>query len=173
MLTRQVFSAVIAAVIIGCGVLGCSTDGNPVAKQPSGTTSAAPASPSTTAPTPPPPPPPPSDEQQIRDTIAGYQDAYNTENWPAYMTFMCPTMRERFAGSVLDTVRQTRASAGITTVTVSGVVVTGERASATMVGSNELVGVATIDVPLVRGDDGWTICMTYLPGRTERAAPWA
>jgi hypothetical protein len=138
---------------------GCSSDPATTAESSATSSDAAPAA--TTPSSIEAPPPPPSDEQQIRDTLIAFQDAYNSENWDAYQALMCPTMRERFAGSIMDSVRQTRASAGLTTTSIKSVTITGDTAIVNAENTNELTGTATVDLPLTRGDDGWALCMIY------------
>lgn len=143
------FAAVLAA--------SCATAGMPVAERttPSSTmastsaTSAA-AAPGTAV----------SDEDQVRATVAAFQDAANTQNWDAYLQLMCPSMRERFTGPVLDMVKKSRAESGMTRATVTSVTIEGDTATATLDSQNEIQGSATVTLPLVRGD-GWKICMQY------------
>lgn len=148
-----------AAVVLAL-TPGCSTDSSSTLEQTSSSPVDAPPITTTTATTEA-PPPPPTDEQQIRDTLTAFQDAYNSQNWEAYQALMCPTMRERFSGSIMDSVRQTRANAGLTTTSVKSVTITGNTAVVTAENTNELTGTATVDLPLTRGDDGWALCMTY------------
>lgn len=144
-----------AAAIVAAAVAGCTVDGHPVAQQATDTpaTSAAPATPTV--------PPPASDEDQVRAALKAYEDAYNTNNWDAYLEVMCPTMRARFVGAVLDAVKNTRATAGVTTAEVLSVHVSGDNATVQMRGTSEGGGTATVRMPLKRGDDGWQICMSY------------
>ncbi|WP_083741766.1 Rv0361 family membrane protein [Mycobacterium sp. MS1601] len=157
------FAGIGVAAVMVAVIAGCSSDDGSSAEQSTtaATAATAPAAPTTTSTEAPPPPPPPSDEQQIRDTLSAFQDAYNSENWAAYQALMCPSMRERFTGSIMDSVRQTRASAGLTTMAVKAVTITGDTAVVTAENTNELTGTATVDLPLTRGDDGWAVCMAY------------
>ena len=143
---------------------GCATDGHSdappstdipaAAATTSGGASESPATPAVPAPV------ALSDEDQIRQVIKGYQDAYNTNNWDAYVEMLCPAMRAKFTGATLDALKNTRATAGITTTEVLSVEITGDDATAQLHSINESRGSANVPMPLKRGDDGWQICMT-------------
>ncbi|OOK65273.1 hypothetical protein BZL29_7984 [Mycobacterium kansasii] len=108
----------------------------------------------------PPAPPTPttvSDEDQIRQTVTAFQDAYNTQNWQAYTELMCTAMRAQFTGPVMDYVKKGRAEAGLTQVTITSVTVTGDTAIAAMNSSNEALGTRSVTLPL-KLEDGWKIC---------------
>ncbi|MDI3313199.1 MAG: hypothetical protein QJR12_02595 [Mycobacterium sp.] len=94
----------------------------------------------------------------MRETVVAFQDAYNTRNWDAYLQLMCPSMREKFAGPVLDMVKKTRADQGLSRANVTAVTIQGDTATATIDGQNEVLGSRTVHLPLVRAD-GWKICV--------------
>lgn len=131
----------------------------------------APVSPRTTAPTSvgaagptdslpaPPPPTTESAEDQIRQTIMAFQDAYNTQNWGAYTELMCSAMRVEFTGPTMDYLKKTRVQNGLTTVKITSVVVTGDTATVTMDAQNEALGSGSVSLPL-KLEDGWKICKT-------------
>ncbi|MEB3020138.1 Rv0361 family membrane protein [[Mycobacterium] crassicus] len=145
-----------AAVLIGL-VTSCSTTtaGRPVAgaRDAVSTTQVLPSS----SPELPPPPPPMSDEDQIREAIRIFQDAYNVENWDAYRQMMCPAMRDQFTGPIMEMVKKGRTDNGLTDIAVVGVEIDGDRATATLDSQNEAVGRLTVTLPLERSD-GWKIC---------------
>ncbi len=91
--------------------------------------------------------------------MAAFQDAYNTQNWDAYLQLLCPPMREKFTGPVLDALKKTRIDSGLSRATVTEVKVEGDTATATIEGQNELLGTRTLHLPLVRAD-GWKVCVT-------------
>lgn len=138
-------------------MVSCSsplTAGTPVAEHSSSPTSAAAA-----PPPPPEPPPPPSDEDQIRQTVQAFQDAYNTQNWDVYKEQMCPAMRDQFTeGPVMDLLKKTRADNGLTRATVSAVDIDGDVATVTLDSQNEALGNLAPTLRLERGD-GWKICV--------------
>lgn len=131
------------------------TAGTPVAERSS-------SSPAVAAPAPPPapePPPPPSDEDQIRQTVQAFQDAYNTQNWDVYKQQMCPAMRDQFTdGPVMDLLKKTRADNGLTRATVSAVDIDGDVATVTLDSQNEALGNLAPTLRLER-TDGWKICV--------------
>ena len=105
------------------------------------------------------PPPPLSDEDQIRQTVQAFQDAYNTQNWDSYKQQMCPAMRDQFAdGRVMDILKKSRADGGMTAAKVSKVDITGDTAIVTLDSTNEALGNVHPTLPLQRGD-GWKICV--------------
>ncbi|MDD7812150.1 nuclear transport factor 2 family protein [Mycobacterium sp. CSUR Q5927] len=138
-------------------IVSCSsslTAGTPVAEHSSSPTSAAAA-----PPPPPEPPPPPSDEDQIRQTVQAFQDAYNTQNWDVYKEQMCPAMRDQFTeGPVMDLLKKTRADNGLTRATVSAVDIDGDVATVTLDSQNEALGNLAPTLRLERAD-GWKICV--------------
>ncbi|MFZ0833418.1 MAG: hypothetical protein WAM92_10080 [Mycobacterium sp.] len=84
----------------------CATEGTPVAETTSSSaTSNASAPDATNAPS----PTPKSDEDQMRDTVMAFQDAFNTQNWDAYLNLMCRAMREQFTAPVMERLKKTRA----------------------------------------------------------------
>ncbi|HEY9304466.1 MAG TPA: hypothetical protein VIO95_09270 [Mycobacterium sp.] len=95
----------------------------------------------------------------MRQNIAAFQDAYNTQNWDAYLELMCPSMREKFTGPILDAVKQLRRKQGLSRATVTAVTIEGDTATATVEGQNEVVGSQTVKLPLVRAD-GWRVCVS-------------
>lgn len=140
----------VAAVTAACSVV---TGGAPVF--PHNTTSVV-AGP-TNAPLTPPPPTTESAEDQIRQTVMAFQDAYNTQNWDAYTELMCAAMRVEFTGSVMDYLKKSRAQNGLTTVKITSVAITGDTATATMDAQNEALGSRSVSLPL-KLEDGWKIC---------------
>jgi len=99
-----------------------------------------------------------SDEDQVRQTVKAFQDAYNTENWDAYLDVMCAPMRAKFTGSVMDYLKKDRAQAGVTTVSTTAVSISGDTATVTMTSHNEAMGTRSVSLPLKREEDGWKIC---------------
>lgn len=147
-------------LVAGVVVASCSRGQAPVAQQ-TGPMSP-PAVASTSAPvaaTPVPSPAPVSDGDQVRAAVLAFQDAYNTQQWDAYLAGMCTAWRQQMA-PLIDNVKKTRTDQGLTTVTVSGVNVTGDTATATLDAQNELLGHKTVELKLAR-EDGWKVCMTY------------
>jgi len=116
------------------------------------TSTAAPATPSTS-------PTPVSDADQVRAAVLAFQDAYNTQKWDDYLAGMCTAWRAQMA-PLIDNVKKTRTDQGLTTITVTGVNVTGDSATATLDAQNELLGRKTIEMKLLR-ENGWKVCMTY------------
>lgn len=145
------------SVLAAALLVACSTDSKPATQQSSGPTSAV-SAPATTA-VAAPPPPPPSDEDQVKETILAYQDAYNTQNWDAYTELMCTPMRAKFVGIVMDMVKKGRHDTGLTQVKVIRPTVTGDTAVADMDVQNETTGTSTVQLPL-KEEDGWKICVT-------------
>lgn len=141
------------ALIAACGP--STTAGTPVAEH-----SSTPAP--VTAPPPPAvvaPPPPPSDEDQIRQRVQAFQDAYNTQNWDVYKEQMCPAMRDQFTdGPVMDLLKKTRVDNGMTRATVSAVDIDGDVATVTLDSQNEALGNVAPTLRLQR-TDGWKICV--------------
>ncbi|OHV04809.1 hypothetical protein BKN37_08360 [Mycobacterium talmoniae] len=139
---------VVVAVLTSCGR---AIPGHPIAVSSPPTTSAA-SAPVTPA------PPPPSDEDQVRQTVMAFQDAYNTQKWDDYLALMCTAMRDRFTDPAMDLLKKTRAAQGLTNVTVTGVDIDGDAATATLDAQNEMLGRRTIQLKLVR-EDGWKVCV--------------
>ena len=125
---------------------------------------ARPAGPTTshTQPTAPPSSVAASDEDEARQTVNAFNDAYNTQNWAAYTELMCAPMRAQFTGVVMDYVKRNRATGGPNTIKSMTVTITGDTATATITGANEALGPGTIKLPLKR-EDGWKVCQIYHP----------
>jgi hypothetical protein len=100
----------------------------------------------------------PSDDDQVRETVMAFQQAYNTQNWDAYLELMCPSWRAQYTGPVMDMTKKTRIDQGLTTMTVNSVQILGDEATANVDAQNELLGRKTLDLKLVR-EDGWRVCM--------------
>ncbi len=141
-----------AAVLLAALVTSCTTSGNPVAEK---TTSASVTVSATAsaAPT----PTVKSDEDQVRETVYAFQDAYNTQNWDAYLQLLCNAMREQFTGPAMDMLKKGRVDNGLTQVISVDAKIDGDRATATMDVQNEVLDRQNVDLPLVR-EDGWKIC---------------
>lgn len=153
MASRRV-PAVIGAMLVTVALgAACSREGTPVAEQTSattGTTETTATTEITTA--------VPSDEDQVREAVMAFQDAYNTQNWDAYLALMCPSWAAQYTGPVMDSLKKTRVDQGLTTVNVTSVQIVGDEATATVDAKNELLGEKTLDFKLVR-EDGWRVCM--------------
>jgi hypothetical protein len=139
--------------------VGCSTTtpGEPQS------TASTPAAAGTTASqaAPKPPPPPPSDDAQIRQALKDSQDAYNTQNWDAYLDAMCAPMRARFTPSVMDYLKKDRARSGVTTMNITSVTINGDNATVAFDASNEQIGSGHDTIALKHEDEGWRVCQTY------------
>jgi hypothetical protein len=153
----QIFATMstIAALAMACASCSDVTGGTPTASHSSTAASATAGSPpnSSAAPA----PATPSAEDQVRETVTAFQDAYNTQNWTAYTELMCSAMRAKFTGPVMDYVKKGRAESGLTRATITSVTINGDSASATMSSSNEALGTRTVSLPL-KLEDGWKIC---------------
>ncbi|OBF46255.1 hypothetical protein A5787_11755 [Mycobacterium sp. 852002-50816_SCH5313054-b] len=136
-----------AAIVASCSVV---TGGTPALPRTSLPTSASAAAPTN-------PPAPPSDEDQIRQTVMAFQDAYNTQNWGAYTELMCSAMRAEFTGPTMDYLKKSRAQNGLTTVKITSVAVSGDTATVAMDAQNEALGAGSVSLPL-KLEDGWKIC---------------
>ena len=155
MASRKV-PAVVGAMLVTVALgAACSRGGTPVPEQTGAEQTGAEASrtavPDTTTPA-------PSDDEQVRETVMAFQQAYNTQNWDAYLELMCPAWRAQYTGPIMDATKRTRADQGLTTVSVTGVQIVGDEATATLDAQNELLGRKTLDFKLVR-EDGWRVCM--------------
>jgi ketosteroid isomerase-like protein len=151
----------VVALLVGAAITtACSstTGGAPVTQH--ATTSARAASPTTSVAAAP-PSAALSDDDQIRQTIKAFQDAYNTENWDAYLDLMCAPMRAKFTGIVMDYLKKDRAQSGVTTVTSMSVSITGDTASVKMEARAEVLGSRSVSMSMKREEDGWKICQTY------------
>jgi hypothetical protein len=137
-----------AAIIASCSVV---TGGTPAFPHTSTSASAAaPANPSVS-------PAPRSDEDQIRQTVMAFQDAYNTQNWSAYTELMCSAMRAEFTGPTMDYLKKSRTQNGLTTVKITSVAISGDTATVAMDAQNEALGSGSVSLPL-KHEDGWKIC---------------
>ncbi|MEB3982145.1 nuclear transport factor 2 family protein [Mycobacterium sp. 663a-19] len=159
-MNRSVLATAAATVAVAAVTASCSTvtGGSPVAQH-SGAAATAPARATAPAPTAA-PVAPPSAEDQIRQTVMAFQDAYNTQNWDAYTDLMCSAMRAQFTGPVMNYVKKGRAETGLTTIkAITSVTITGNTATATMDAQNEALGSRSVSLPL-KLEDGWKICKT-------------
>ncbi|WP_165758075.1 nuclear transport factor 2 family protein [Mycolicibacter kumamotonensis] len=157
MMTTRWHAGISWLLVTSVLIVSCSsslTAGTPVAEH-----SSAPAPAAAAPPPPPEPPPPPSDEDQIRQTVQAFQDAYNTQNWDSYKEQMCPAMRDQFTdGPVMDLLKKTRIDNGLTRATVSAVEIDGDIATVTLDSQNEALGNLAPTLRLQRAD-GWKICV--------------
>lgn len=119
-LARWAAALSIAALTAACSSV---TSGTPAPQHTSAAPSATAAAPTPTT---------PSAEDEIRQTLLAFQDAYNTQNWDASTQLMCSAMRAQFTGPVLDYVKKGRADTGLTHLTITKVNITGDTAIATM-----------------------------------------
>lgn len=145
-------AAAVAALLVAVAP-ACSRSEAPTTEQ----TNTPPSAPPATAPATP-SPTPISDEDLVRQTVLTFQDAYNTQNWDTYFESMCRAWRDQFTEPMIEAMKQTRADQGLTTVTVTGVQINGDAATATLDARNELLGQKTIELKLAR-EDGWKVCM--------------
>lgn len=146
-----VISALLVTVALSAA---CSRGATPVAEEStaqSAQTSVMETTPTTTAAA-------PSDDDQVRETVMAFQQAYNTQNWDVYLELMCPSWRAQYTGPVMDMTKKTRIDQGLTTITVNSVQIVGDEATATVDAQNEMLGRKTLDLKLVR-EDGWRMCM--------------
>jgi len=153
-----------AAIMAATGLaISCShhTAGTALPAHTSASTTA-PAATHTSAPAAAPTPTATSDEDQARQTVQAFSDAYNTQNWQAYTELMCTAMRAQFTGVVMDYVKKGRASNGPNTIKSMTIAITGDTATATINGASEALGPGTISMPLKR-EDGWKVCQVYHP----------
>ncbi|WP_142383291.1 nuclear transport factor 2 family protein [Mycobacterium intracellulare] len=154
------FVSFTVAVALSALTVSCSsvTGGHAAGPQPGASSSATPSptgspTPAVVAPS------PPSDEDQIRQTVTAFQDAYNTQNWTAYTELMCSAMRAKFTGPVMNYVKKGRAESGLTHIVITSVKINGDTATAAMNSSNEALGARAVSLPL-KLEDGWKICQT-------------
>lgn len=156
---RRIGAGGVCAMVLAGLVTSCSTTttGRPIAEQ-HGAVSTTEISPSSAPELPAPPPPPMSDEDQVREALRTFQDAYNVENWEAYRQMMCPAMRDQFNGPIMDMVKKGRTDNGLTNATVTGVEIDGDTATAMIESENEATGQHSVTLPLERSD-GWKICL--------------
>jgi hypothetical protein len=153
--STSVIATVRAALAVAVVTASCSnvTGGTPVAQHTTASASATASAPTTSLVA------PPSAEDQIRQTVMAFQDAYNTQNWDAYTDLMCSAMRTQFTGPVMGYVKKGRAETGLTTVKITSVAIAGDTATATMDAQNEALGSRSVSLPL-KLEDGWKICKT-------------
>jgi hypothetical protein len=152
-ITRLLAVGVAAFLSASCTTV---TGGSALPQRAGPATSAAPPSPAAA----PAPSATPSAQDQIRETLTAFQDAYNTQNWDAYLELMCTAMRTKFSGTVMNYVKKNRAQNGITTIkNITKIVITGDTADVTFDGQNEAMGTQTVSLPL-KLEDGWKICKT-------------
>ncbi len=155
-MSRVWVMAVIAFLTASCTTV---TGGSALPQHSAASASATAAAP----PSPPAAPAPsaaPSDQDQIRETLMAFQDAYNTQNWDAYLQLMCTAMRTQFSGTAMNYVKKTRAQNGVTTIkNITNIAITGDTADVTFEGQNESMGTHTVSLPL-KLEDGWKICKT-------------
>jgi hypothetical protein len=161
---RRRFSGVGALLVAAVLAGSCSTSTSGTAKPAHSTASKAAPTSATAANSPAAAPPSAatSDEDQVRETVTAWSDAYNTQNWEAYTELMCTAMRAQFTGVVMDYVKRNRANTGVNTIQSIAVSITGDTATATITGTNEGAGTGTITLPLKR-EDGWKVCQVYHP----------
>jgi hypothetical protein len=100
---------------------------------------------------------PESDEDQAKDTVKAFGDAYNSQNWEAYTELMCAAMRAQFTGIAMDYVKNGRINNGPTTMKSVTVAIDGDTGTATINGASEALGPGSITMPLKR-EDGWKVC---------------
>lgn len=152
MASRRVL-AVLAAMLVTVALgAGCSRGKVPAAGETSAESQRSAATATTTMTS------APSDEDEVREAVMAFQDAYNTQNWDAYLESMCPSWRAQYTGPVMELTKKTRVDQGLTTVTVNSVRIVGDEATANVDAQNELLGRKTLDFQLVR-EDGWRVCM--------------
>lgn len=157
MLARAGTALVAAAITASCST---TTGGAPVAQRATTSVRASASNPTNSAAAQP-PSAAVSDEGQVRQTVKTFQDAYNTENWDAYLDVMCAPMRSKFTGVVMDSLKKDRERAGVTTATITSVSINGDTATVNINSRNEALGSMSVSLPLKREEDGWKICQTY------------
>jgi hypothetical protein len=110
--STSILATVGATLAVAAVTASCSnvTGGTPVAQHSSASVSATATAPTTSLVG------PPSAEDQVRQTVMAFQDAYNTQNWDAYTDLMCSAMRAQFTGPVMGYVKKGRAETGLTTI---------------------------------------------------------
>ena len=100
----------------------------------------------------------PSDEDAAAHIVKAFGDAYNSQNWEAYVELMCAPMRAKFTGVVMDYLKKDRVRAGPTTVSGITIKIDGDAATASFNAHNEALGTKRASIPLKREEDGWKIC---------------
>ncbi|MGH3525317.1 MAG: nuclear transport factor 2 family protein [Mycobacterium sp.] len=99
------------------------------------------------------------DTIQVIETYKAFWDAYNTQDWDAYLSLMCPRMRESTTAAGIDQVKRQRAQNGLTMVTVNTVSIEGDTATVVYSGTNEAGPEPRGIAYMARGSDGWKVCM--------------
>ena len=146
---------IVAAVVL---LAACSSGEQQAASSASSSGTSAVAAPSSpSSPTPPPAPPPMSDKDQVVAAMQAVADAYNTKNYDAYLEMLCPAMRVKFTGSILEQLKQTRDKQGLSTFKVIDVTIDGDSAKVRVQATNEALGTQELTMPMERGD-GWKLC---------------
>ena len=160
--TIRVFTAGAAALAAALTIVSCSSSTGGTAIPQHSATSKPASAPSANPPAAAPSPTAVSDEDQVRQTVSAFNDAYNSQNWEAYTELMCVAMRNQFTGVVMDYVKKNRANTGANTIKSIAVTISGDSATASITGTNEAIGSGTISLPLKR-EDGWKVCQIYHP----------
>ncbi len=94
MASRRVLAVIGAMFVTVALSAACSRGGTPVAEETTaGSTQTSVADATTTTTT-----TAPSDDDQVRETVMAFQQAYNTQNWDAYLELMCPSWRRSTPG---------------------------------------------------------------------------
>jgi hypothetical protein len=153
-----------AAILLAAAAASCSNSVGGTAHPERSAGSASALTPTTAANSPAAAPPSAavSNQDQVRETVNAFNDAYNTQNWAAYGELMCAAMRAQFTGVVMDYVKKGRTDTGVNTIKSIAVTITGDTATAAITGTNEARGTGTITMPLKR-EDGWKVCQVYHP----------
>jgi hypothetical protein len=159
--TTPISTTTMAATLAAATITSCSTvTGGTPAPPHIGTSASATAAAPSNSPAGPPSPTTVSPQDQIRQTLMAFADAVNSQNWDAYTELMCSAMRAQFTGPVMDYLKKSRAESGMTAVTaITSIVITGDRATATLTTQNEAMGTRSVTLPL-KLEDGWKICQT-------------
>ena len=144
--------AAAACGLVAALLVSCSGSDKPADQPSAASSTGAPASATPLAPE------PMSDADQIRESLKASQDAYNTQNWDAYLEMLCPVQRAKFTGEIMNMVKKGRAENGLSFMTVTNVTIDGDTAKATVEASNEIMGTQTLTLPLERSD-GWKLCV--------------
>jgi hypothetical protein len=88
------------------------------------------------------------------------QDAYNTSNWEAYKTHLCPRMRAQFVGPVLVSLQRQRDQTGLLDMLVGTITVNGDEASAVVTQRQERgTPPDTGSFRVERDSEGWKVCV--------------
>lgn len=158
----RLFGAATAAVVATLLATSCSnsTGGTATPQRSTPSTAASASTSHANSPAAAPPSAAVSDEDQVRQTVNAFNDAYNSQNWEAYTELMCAAMRAQFAGVVMDYVKRNRANTGVNTIKSIAVTITGDTATANITGTNEAAGSGTITMPL-KQEDGWKVCQVF------------